>query len=123
MNYVYLVWNDNGESYEDNFRFVERVFSTPEKAEKYLTDECKCRPNKTRFGTTWDPEKPTCPGGKSRYCDCPEEECPFFDAEIPDLPSWEREFSNCKYVDILDENYWERTFYTIEEIAVDEEEG
>ena len=40
MSNVYVVWYDNGESWEDNFRCIEKIFSTREAAEKYLDDMC-----------------------------------------------------------------------------------
>lgn len=112
---VYLVWNDNGEPYEDHFQCVERVFSTLEKAEKYLTEERKCQPVKTRWETTWEPEKPTCPGGKTFLLDCPEEKCPFCEPEFINLENGEREFYGCKHAEILDENYDNHTFFFVEE--------
>lgn len=113
---VYLVWNDNGEPYEDNFRYVERVFSTLEKAERYLTEERKCQPVVGFRGqTTWEPEKPTCPGGKALFLDCPEEECPFCEPEFIDLENGEREFCGCRHAEVLESNYWDHTFFSIEE--------
>ena len=116
---VYLVWSDNGEPYEDNVQYVERVFSTLEKAEKYLTSERKCRPVETQWRTVWEPEKSTCPGGKTLFRDCPEEKCPFYEPEFIDLENGEREFLDCKHAKILDDNYWNNAFFSIEEKTVE----
>lgn len=33
---AYLVWNDNGEAYDDSYRYVDSVFSSYEGAARYL---------------------------------------------------------------------------------------
>ena len=35
---VYLVWNDNGEPYDEGFRYVDSVFSSWDGAARYLDD-------------------------------------------------------------------------------------
>lgn len=35
---VYVVWWNNGEEWEDNWQFIDKIFLTREAAEKYLGD-------------------------------------------------------------------------------------
>lgn len=35
---VYVVWWNNGEEWEDNWQFIDKIFLTRESAEKYLDD-------------------------------------------------------------------------------------
>ena len=51
---VYIVIVDNGEDYEDNARWIEKVFASRKKAEQYLSDNhwVKLEPN-----TFWTKEE------------------------------------------------------------------
>lgn len=52
---VYLVWYDNGESYEDNYQYPVEIFYDKESATKWLDERyCKVRDNQ------WMIERHTC---------------------------------------------------------------
>ena len=46
---VYVIIYDNGESWEDNFREIEKIFLDKEKAFKYLNDNYICELSKFKL--------------------------------------------------------------------------
>lgn len=41
MNKVYIVFEDNGELYDDYYKWINKVFSEKEQAEKYVENQKK----------------------------------------------------------------------------------
>lgn len=111
MDSVFLVWYDNGEPYEDNYRCVEKIFRSYKRAEKYLVEENDCRKDVSLGYTVWKPKKDVCPYGITDACKCKPETCPLF---LPDKDEPEE----CQHCDILLGNEYRTHFYTIEKMEV-----
>ena len=105
MSNVYVVWFDNGESWEDNFRCIEKIFSTREAAEKYLDDGyVRTKDN------LWEPEYYTCKIRGDNNCSLCDKYNAWIDSDYDvDAP--------CEEYDKLPDNYehpsWDIQVYEV----------
>lgn len=110
---AYVVWYNNGEQWEDNIQEIDGVFSTREKATKYLVDRGYEKNIDYRDSEIWTLVHEPCRAGVKSCRDCKDEKCPFYVAA--------GDYDECEDAAILDENDFDQSFCIIREMIVDPE--
>lgn len=113
-DYVYVVWYDNGEMWEDNCQDIEGIFSTQNKAESFLEEKGYQKHVGNRGNVFWKLPATPCRAGKVSACDCTNENCPFYRPEG---------YDECVDAEILYDNSCDQSCYTIRVRLLDPKPG